>query len=160
LYCESIRTTEEEDMAKISVSTEINASKEKIWSIITNIEESVHTISGIHKVEILEKGTPFKGLKWRETREMFGKEATEVMWIHDCKENEYYNVRAENHGSKYYTDFYLTEKEGATVLTMEFSAEVESALAKFVNFIFGWMFKRATIKALQVDLDDIKKACE
>ncbi len=145
---------------KISVNVSINGSKEKVWSVITNIEESVNTISGIKKIEVLEEGNPFKGFKWRETREMFGKEATEIMWIHDYKENEFYNVRAESHGSKYFTDFYLTQKEDLTVLTMEFSAEIMSPVAKIMNFIFGWMFRSATIKALQIDLEDIKKAAE
>lgn len=147
-------------MPKVSLSTEINAPKENVWNLITDIENSINTISGIKKIEILEKGNPFIGLKWRETREMFGKEATEVMWIHNAKENEFYNVRAESHGSKYFTDFYLKEESGVTTLTMEFTAEIMSFGAKLMNFLMGWMFKNATVKALQEDLNDIKEAVE
>lgn len=147
-------------MPAISLSININASSEKVWSVISNIEGSVDTISGIKKVEILERGNPFTGLKWRETRELFGKEATEVMVISDSKENEFYHVKAASHGSLYFTGFYLSESEGKTTLTTEFSAEIQSLLARFVNFLFGWMFKKATRAAFQQDLEDIKKAVE
>lgn len=147
-------------MKSITVNIDINETKEKVWSVITDIKNSVNNISGIKKIDILEEGSPFKGLKWKETREMFGKEATEIMWIHDCQEYKYYHVRAESHGSKYYTNFYLLEHTGITKLTMEFSAEILSPIAKILNFIIGWMFKKATIQALKKDLEDIKKAVE
>lgn len=147
-------------MLPISLNIDINESKEKVWSVISDIENSKKNISGIKKIEILEKGTPFKGLKWRETREMFGKEATEIMWIHECEEFQFYNVRAESHGSKYFTNFYLEEHTGTTNLTMEFTAEIMSPTAKLINFLMGWIFKKATIEALQEDLNDIKKVVE
>ncbi|MBB6480055.1 SRPBCC family protein [Spirochaeta isovalerica] len=147
-------------MQGIELSINISAPREKVWSVITDIENSVNTISGIRKIEILEKGNPFIGLKWRETREMFGKEATEVMWIHNAEENNFYNVRAESHGSRYYTDFYLKDSSEGCALTMKFTAEIESFGARLVNFLLGWMFKNATIKALEKDLEDIKEAVE
>lgn len=38
------------------------------------------------------------GLKWRETRMLFGKEATAEKWITDAVENECYKTRAESDG--------------------------------------------------------------
>ncbi|MBN2657339.1 MAG: SRPBCC family protein [Spirochaetales bacterium] len=147
-------------MQSIELSTKISAPKEKVWSVIADIENSIHTISGIRKIEILEKGTPLIGLKWRETREMFGKEATEIMWIEEAEENRFYKVKAESHGSKYFTDFYLEELPEGTLLTLKFSAEIISFGARLVNFLMGWMFKSSTIKAFEADLQDIKKAVE
>lgn len=147
-------------MKKITASIDINASKESIWTIVTDIENTVNNVSAIKKVEILEPGTPFLGLKWRETREMFGKESTEVMWIDDCKEFEFYKVRAASHGSKYYTDLYIKEIENGCSVTIEFSAQVESVSAKIVNFLIGWLFTGATKKAFLQDLEDIKGCIE
>jgi len=44
-------------------------------------------------IEVLEKpDAGFVGFKWKETRKMFGKEATEIMWITDSVENEYFST--------------------------------------------------------------------
>ena len=83
----------------VEVQVTINGSKEAILAVITNIENASETISGIEKVEVLERPeNGLVGLKWRETRTLFGKTATEEMWITDAAENEFYQTRAESHG--------------------------------------------------------------
>lgn len=68
----------------------INGSKAAIWAI-TNIENASETISGIENIEVHEKLTNrLVGLKWRETRMLFGKPATAEKWINDAAENEFY----------------------------------------------------------------------
>src|SRR6266478_4993619 len=77
----------------------INGSKAAIWAAITNIENASETISGIEKIEVLEKpANGLVGLKWRETRMLFGKPATVEKWITDAAENEFYRTRAEDSG--------------------------------------------------------------
>lgn len=144
----------------IQVKISIDAAKENVWKVITDIEGSVNNIKGIEKIEILEKdGDNFKGLKWRETRTMFGQTATEVMWITDAVENEYYMTRAESHGAIYKTELRLSENGESTFLTMSFRAEFITLKAKLFSFM-GILFLSATKKALKEDLNDIKKAVE
>ena len=139
----------------------IQAPKETVWEKITNIENSQNTISGIEDIEILEKPDQgIIGLKWRETRIMFGKTATEVMWITDAVENEYYTTRAESHGAIYETELRLTEQADKTLLEMSFEGRPQTFMAKLFSFLMGFMFKGATKKALQKDLEDIKTAAE
>ena len=146
---------------KVKVQISINASKESIWHVITNIENSTDTISGIEKIELLEQPADgIIGLKWRETRIMFGKTATEVMWITDAVENEFYQTRAESHGSIYISRLSISEGDGENRLTMEFKGEPQSFGAKLMYAITGFMFKGATQKALLQDLQDIKVAVE
>ena len=84
---------------KINVDIVINGSNEKVWEVIADIEHSPEVISGIEQVEVLEKPADgLVGLKWKETRTMFGKTATEVMWITDVEEGTSYSTRAESHG--------------------------------------------------------------
>lgn len=145
----------------IKVQVPVSASKEVIWKIITDIENAAQTVSGIDKVEVLEKPSDgFIGLKWMETRTLFGKTATETMWITEAKNNEFYNTRAESHGSVYLTTVSITESEGTVFLNMEFKGEAKTFGAKIMSFIFGPMIKNATKKALLQDLMDIKKAAE
>lgn len=145
---------------KIQVQISIDETKEKIWNVITDIEGSVNNIKGIENIEILEKKeNEFIGLKWRETRTMFGQTATEVMWITDAVENEYYRTRAESHGAIYKTEFLLTKNGESTNLIMSFDAELVTLKAKLMS-IMGFLFISATRKALKKDLEDIKVAVE
>lgn len=146
---------------KVKAQIQINAPKEVIWDVITDIENSDKNISGIKKIEILERPESGNiGLKWRESREMFGKEATEDMWITEEQVNSYYQTRAESHGSVYVSRLSIDEKGDHCILTMEFTGESTTFGAKVGNFIFSGMLKKSTEKALFVDLEDIKKVAE
>ena len=145
----------------LSVDIEINKPKEVVWSAITDIENCADMISGIIAVEILNQPTDgVVGLKWKETRLMFGKEATETMWITDAEENRYYCTRAESHGSIYITKLSLIESGDLTTLTMAFSAEAESFLVKIISACMSVFIKPSMKKLLQKDLEDIKAFVE
>ena len=59
-------------------------------------------ISGIEKIEVLEKPSHgLVGLKWEETRIMFGKTAIEIMWITEAEDNSHYQTRAEHRNVVY-----------------------------------------------------------
>lgn len=146
---------------KVQTEITINAPKEKVWAVITDIENASKTIQGIEKVEILNK--PEKGvigLKWKETRKMFGKEATEVMWITDAKANQFYQTRAESHGSIYKSKLAIEEKGAESILTMSFEGEAQSIGAKIMSGLMGWMMKGSMKKLLYKDLEDIKAKVE
>ena len=145
----------------ISVQIQIDVSKEKIWQVIADIENSTNVISGIEKIEILEKPSDgLVGLKWKETRTMFGKTASEIMWITDAEEPSYYRTRAESHGAVYITELRITERESSSILTMTFTAEIVKLGAKIMWAMMGFMMRGSTKKALQQDLNDIKAAAE
>lgn len=139
----------------------IEAPKEKEWEIITNIEGSAENISAIQNIEVLENpSNGLVGFKWTETRIMFGKSATETMWITDAKENEFYQTRAESHGAIYISKLMVTERNDGTILTMSFTGEAQTFMAKLMSATLGAMFKNATKKALLKDLEDIKAVAE
>lgn len=146
---------------RASSQVDIKASPKTVWSIVTDIENSPNTIKAIEKIEVLEKPRrKLVGLKWRETRKMFGKTATEVMWITDAAETSHYDTRAESHGSIYTTRVSLEPHDGGTRLRMDFEGKPVKFGAKLTWGLMGFMFKGATRKALQKDLEDIKKKAE
>ncbi len=157
LTCEKLKGK----LMNVSVSIDINASAQEVWRVITDIEHSPNTINGIEKIEILQQPTDsLIGLKWRETRTMFGKEATEVMWITDAMENKYYQTRAESHGSVYISKLMITQANAGIVLSMVFDGQAQSFGARLMYGVMGFMLKNATKKALMQDLQDIKRAVE
>lgn len=146
---------------KIESNICIDGTKEQIWKVITDIENSVNTIEAIEKIEILERpASGLLGLKWRETRIMFGKSATEVMWITDSAENEYYQTRAESHGAVYISRLQIETQGGETCLRMIFEGEPQGTFAKIMAAATGFIFKGATQKALDEDLRNIKASVE
>ena len=146
---------------QMTVQVPVEASAEAIWKVITDIENASQRVSAIDEVEVLDKpAAGLVGLKWRETRTMFGKTATEVMWITDVVENESYDVRAESHGSIYESTVSIAEESGARILRMEFGARPQNFVARLMSATMGWMFKGATEKALLQDLLDLKAAIE
>jgi len=142
---------------KVKVSIEIKSSKEKIWQAITDIESSKKMIKGIKTIEILEKpANRIVGLKWKETREIFGKEATEIMWITDAVEGEFYKTRAESHGNVYITTVQIDPLEKNYELSMELESTAQGFISQIMTVIVGFLFKRMTVKAMGEDLKDIK----
>ncbi len=145
----------------IVVEVIIEGPKEDVWNVITDIENSPNTIAGIEKIEILEKPSDgLVGLKWEETRTLFGRTAMETMWITDVKENEMYKTRAESHGAVYITSLTISEQDGKTRLSMEFDGAPQTLVAKVMAAAMGIFFNKATRNALMQDLIDIKAAVE
>jgi carbon monoxide dehydrogenase subunit G len=145
----------------LHVQVSIDAPRSDVWRQITDIEHAAYFISGIEKVDILEKPRDgLVGLTWQETRTMFGKTATETMRITDAKDAESYDTEASSHGSLYHSRMAISEERGATRLSMHFDATPQTVGAKLMWALTGFMFRGATRKALQQDLEDIKFAVE
>ena len=146
---------------KVSTEVNINANRADVWNVIADIENSINVVSSINKIEVIDKPqNSLEGFKWKETRTMFGKEATETMWITESKENEYYQTRAESHGSVYISKLSLNEGDNLTELTMSFEGIPQTATAKILSFLMSPMIKNSMKKALAKDLGDIKKHLE
>lgn len=146
---------------KVTVDIEINKSKDSVWKAITDIDNCESMISSIVKINILHKPSEdFVGLKWEETREMFGKEAMETMWVTDSVVNEYYCTRAESHGSVYITKLSLRNSGSGTLLTMSFNGIAQTNAAKMLSFLMGPFIRNSIKKALTKDLEDIKSFVE
>ncbi len=99
-------------------------------------------------------------MKWRETRVMYGKEATGVMWITDAIENDSYSTRAESHGAIYKTHFKISTSKSGSRLTMTFEGQAMTVMAKLMNLVFGRLMLKSINNALMEDLVDIKTATE
>ncbi|HEX7259689.1 MAG TPA: SRPBCC family protein [Candidatus Saccharimonadia bacterium] len=145
---------------KIADSIHIDAPIEKVFGVFTDLESASARIKAITKLEIIDGPSSMQvGTKWRETRTLFGKEATEVMWVTELVQNANYAVEAESHGTKYHSKYFFKQNGGATDVEMVFEAEPVSTSARLMSFM-GFLFAGATKKALHKDLEDLKAVCE
>ena len=138
----------------------INGSKSTIWAAITNIENASETISGIEKIEVLEKpANGLVGLRWLETRMYFGKLAAVEKRITDAAEKEFYKTRAESDGFVFLSTMSISESNGGVMLTSFHDSKPQSIVAKLKSIPMP-LFKGMVRKAFLKDLNDIKSSVE
>src|SRR4026209_2263474 len=97
----------------VEAQVTINGSRAAVWAAITDIENASEIISGIEKIEVLEKpANGLVGLKWRETPLLFAAPAAVEKWITEAAENEFYRTRAEDRGVVFLTSMRISESGG------------------------------------------------
>jgi hypothetical protein len=144
----------------VEAQVTINGSRAALWAAITDIENAAEIISGIEKIEVLEKpANGLVGLKWQETRMLFGKPATVEKWITNAAENEFYTTRAEDRGVVYLTTMSISESRGGMVLTSSHDSKPHGFAARLMSLPM-FLFKGVAKKAILQDLNDIKSAVE
>lgn len=148
-------------MSSVDASLDIAAEAGVVWPIVVGIDRWVEIVEAIENVERLDGGDGFGlGTKWRETRTMFGKKATEVMEVIEFEDGARYATFAESHGSKYYSEVRVDPTAGGCRLSMNFRGEPQTLLTKIVDATFGRFVVGATRKALAKDLADIAAVAE
>jgi len=144
----------------IEAQVKISGSREAVWNAITNIENAAETMSGIEKIEVVEKPpNGLIGLRWQETRMYFGKPATVEKWITDAVENEFYKTRAEDSGFVFLSTIRISEGSDGIELISSHETIPQGIAAK-IKSIPMVFFKGMVRKALLQDLNDIKSAVE
>lgn len=144
----------------VEAQVTVNGPRAALWAAITDIENAAKFVSGIERIEVLEK--PAKGivgLKWRETRILFGKPATVEKWITDAAESEFYKTKAESDGFIFLTTKRISESSGGMTLTESHESKPQNIVAR-LSVPMMFLFKGVIKKALLQDLKDIKAAVE
>ena len=119
----------------VEVQVTINGSREAIWAAITNIENAAEIISGIMKIEVVEKpASGLVGLRWRETRMLFGKPTAVEKWITDATVNESYTTKAEDSGFVFVTTQRISEGIGGLTLMSSHETKPQGLVARPVSY--------------------------
>ena len=145
----------------VDVQVAIAGSRAAVWSVMTNIDQAAEILSGVDQIEIVERpATGLVGLRWRETRMLFGKPATAEKWITDAKDGEYYTTRAEDGGFVFLATNRVTAANSGVTLTSIHDSQPQTLGAKIMSIPMTLFFKGVARKALLQDLNDIKAAVE
>jgi len=148
-------------MSDLLISKRIAAPPDKVWSVITDLDHIPDVISGVIGIERLDAGSGFGvGTRWRETRKLFGKEATEEMEVTAIDPGHSLTHRADSHSVHYISTYRVEPIGDGTLLSLTFDAQPQNGFAKFMAATVGRLMKGATRKALQKDFDEIAKAVE
>nr|WP_026535977.1 SRPBCC family protein [Arthrobacter sp. H14] len=138
------------------------ATPAQVWRVLTDNPGAADTLSGVDRVEVLSQPPYGVGTRWRETRTLFGKKATEEMWVTAADAPNSTVVEAESAGTHYTTTFTVVPDGPGGLLSLVFAGELvsDSRWQGFVWKVFGKLGLRAASKAMRVDLDDIAAAAE
>ncbi len=148
-------------MNEIAVSRDVAAPPDRVWAVATDLDRAAEVVSGIEQIERLGGGGGFGvGTRWRETRTMFGKTATEEMEVTAVDPGHSYTVEADGHGAHYVSQVSVEPHGSGSRLAMTFGAQPQGIVAKVMSATIGRLFMGATRKALRKDLDDIAAAAE
>lgn len=145
---------------QLECSINIKAPVEKVFHVFSDIPSIEKNLRGVTNIKLLTEGDVGVGTRWKETRIIFGQEATEEMWITSFNPAHDYTVEAESHNTHYTTTYTFEQNENQeTVTTMTFISSPLSFTAKTLS-IMGFLFKGSLKKALIQDMEDLKKVCE
>lgn len=130
-------------MAHVTVERTIAAPPERVFAAATDIHRWAEIVPAIEKVEVLTPGPMRAGTRFRETRRMLGREATEEMTVTDFDPPRSYTLGAQSHGCRYRTELRFEPAGAGTRLVFDFSAEPLTFVARLMMALMKPMMKKA-----------------
>jgi carbon monoxide dehydrogenase subunit G len=144
---------------KIEVETEIAAPAAVVYATVSDLARWQDFMRGIERLELLTEGPVGVGTKFRETRTMFGRSATEEMTVARLEPPRRFDLTAESHGTRYLAVHEVVPAADGARLRLVFEGTAVTLSAK-LGMLLGLLFKGAVRKQLQSDLADIKAEAE
>jgi carbon monoxide dehydrogenase subunit G len=144
---------------KVEVTADVAASSEIVFATLTDLEGLPAFISGIRSVEILDPGPLRVGTRFRETRMMFGREATEEMTFAVLDPPRRFVLTAENHGARYVTTHDVAASGVGSRVTLTFEGVPVTFAARLFRFLAP-IFAGNIRKHLAGDLAAVKAEAE
>jgi hypothetical protein len=118
-------------------------------------------VRGIDAVDVLTPGPFGVGTRWRETRTMMGRSATEEMSVTAVEPLRSYRVESVSRGAHYVSTFaFSSSADGGTEVATTFGGRPTSSTMRVLAAVTAPLVRRSVAKALEQDLQDIAAAAE
>lgn len=144
----------------MEIDLHIAAPVERVFACMTNFAHAPEHIPGIKRVEMLTDGPVGVGTKFKETRVMFGKEATETMEVSRFDAPRSYTLGAVSCGMAYESIFHFEPDGAGTRLKMQFQGKPLTLVAKLLSPITKLLMGGMMRKCLLADMEGMKRAAE
>ncbi|MCI0632021.1 MAG: SRPBCC family protein [Phycisphaerales bacterium] len=142
---------------QVSTTRRISAPRDQVFAVVTDFVNAPKTITSIKKCEILSPGPVGKGTRFRETRVMFGRQATETMEITEWNPPVSYTLGCDSCGCRYRSTITCKADGDATLVEMSFAAQPLTFMAKLLAPL-GKLMAKSCRKAFEKDLDDLDRS--
>jgi carbon monoxide dehydrogenase subunit G len=147
-------------MQDIRLTRHVAAPVDTVWDLATDLAGAPGTLSGVTRVEVLTPGPFGVGTRWRETRTMLGRDATEEMAVTAIERHRSYTVEADASGAHYVSTFTFEPSGGGTDVTVTFGARATTGVARVLAAVTGPLARRSVEKVLRGDLEDLARAAQ
>lgn len=144
---------------EIVVQATVDAPPDPVFATAADIASWPQFIAGIATVELLTPGTVATGTRFRETRVMFGRQATEEMTVAEIAPPQRLVLTAYNHGTAYRVEHSFVPEAGGTRMTLKFEGKPISLLA-WLLMPLGLLFMGNVKRQLQADVADLAREAE
>nr|WP_304219807.1 SRPBCC family protein [Fredinandcohnia onubensis] len=128
---------------------------------LLDLDAAQNWMQGLVEIERLDGGQMREGSQWRETRRMFGNEATEHFEVVELKEPTKIvlccdGTKGTTGKGEYIFTYLLESSENQTIVTLHGEIKGFTGFAKFFGKLMAGVFKKASAK----DLDALKNYLE
>lgn len=147
-------------MASCVIETRIQAPPARAFAAFTDLRNAAGRPKAIKKLEVLTDGPIGVGTRFRETREMFGREATEEMEISTFEPGRSFTISCTSCGVAYATRFDFVPGGDGTNVRVEMTTRRLTIFAKIVGPLMGAMMGKMMRKCLMADLEDLRRGIE
>lgn len=137
-------------------SITIDAPVDRVFDTVAHIEHFSEAVPHIKDVEFLSETRRGVGTRFKETREMNGREGTTVLQVTEYVENEKVRIVSDAGGAIWDTLFTTEPVGSGTELAMLMEARPHTLLAR----ISTPMIKGMVAKGVAADLEAVKEFCE
>lgn len=146
-------------MAKLKVSSEIDAPVEQVFELFTDIEHAADRVSAIKRIEIMSTGPFHLGFRWCETRDILGRLDDAEMEITSFDKNKGYTVTHHKGGVRIDTLFAFEPTASGTSVSIEFELNSQGLPPGLLSPL-EWAVGGKVRSALSDDLEDLKNSIE
>ena len=143
-------------MSFSSVVRSIDAPKEGVFAVVSDITNFSKAVTHITAVEFLSEQRTGVGARFRETREMRGREHSQVLEVTEYVENDRVRMVSDAGGTIWDSLFTVTSDGDGTLLRLEMDARPHTLVARLVTPLIRGMVTKEVGK----DMDAIKTYCE
>ncbi|HEY2784187.1 MAG TPA: SRPBCC family protein [Fimbriiglobus sp.] len=146
-------------MKPIAFSEHVTAPQSATFAAFADFPNVAGRIPEILKVEMLTPGPVKKGTRFKETRKMFGKEATETMEVTAYRPPLAYELSAISSGVAFTSTFQFVPEKGGTRVDCTLVTQPQTFFAKLMAPL-GWLMKGTMIRCMKRDVAALKAYVE
>jgi uncharacterized protein YndB with AHSA1/START domain len=149
---------------QFEVSETVQAAPEQVFDALTNLEGAGHWMQGLSRIEPMGAGAGAVGGGWRETRRMYGREATEEFEVTEHDRPRRLGLRVDgSRGSsgrgEYVFTYTLEPRDGGTHVRLAGQILGLTGVAGVLGRLFAGTYRKSCAKdltALKQHLEGVK----
>lgn len=146
-------------MASFSLKKYVAAPPPQVFAKASDFAQAQHHIRSVSSVSMLTPDPVGPGTRFRQTRSMFGREATEELEVIAFDPPQSYTLAGESHGFRLQSDVTCTPSGSGTEIEMRFSITPLTMAATLMAAAMTPMLGQVA-EELSKDLDDLQAAIE